>query len=903
MEQDESGSGPGSGGRFRRKPRPYVSDEAAALRVPPNSLEAEQAVLGGLLLDNSTWDSIADRLRAEDFYRRDHQLIFEAILDLSQKGEPSDAVTLAERLASTGLADETGGLAYLAGLARDTPTAENIRAYADIVRERSLLRQLIRVSGEIAGSAYESEGKPAAELVDEAERRIFQIAEKGRKLGSGFVPVRDVLGATIDRLDLLHASQGQLTGLSSGYAELDKMTAGLQPGDLVIVAGRPSMGKTTLALNIAENAAIAHNKAVAIFSMEMSREQLAFRMISSLGRVDQGHMRTGNFGDEDWARINSAIAQMKSAPIYIDDSGSLTPTEVRARARRLARDCEKQGGLGLIVIDYLQLMQVAGNKENRATEISEISRSIKSLAKELRVPVIALSQLNRGVEQRQDKKPVMSDLRECVTGDTLVVLADGRRVPIRELVGTTPRVLAVDDQQKVVAATSDLVWSVGVKAIKRLVLASGRTLRATGKHRVLTGKGWLQVDDMAVGDRVAIGRNLPIEHSGASWRDEELILLGHLVGDGSYLRHQPLRYTTASEESSLAVREAAEALGSTVTRHPGRGLWHQLVIAGNGNRWHAAGVGAWLKKLGIFDQRSHEKHLPAEVFTLPNEQIALLLRHLWATDGCIHVRDHDRERGSDRVYFATCSERLANDIAALLLRFGIVARTRAVAQRGARPVYNVDVTGAEQQRIFLAEIGVFGPRHARAERLALRLEQVEASTNVDTLPVECFEQVRQSMRAAGVSTRRMAMMRGTAYGGSAHFRFAPSRRTLDSYADLLEDASLKRWANSDLFWDRVVSIEPAGDEDVFDLTVPGPASWLADGVVSHNSGAIEQDADLIMMIYREEVYEPDTPRKGIADIIITKQRNGPTGEVHLTFLGKYTRFENLAHGDYGDYGN
>jgi replicative DNA helicase len=411
MEQEDSESGRGSG-RSRRKPRLVLTDEAAALRVPPHSLEAEQAVLGGLLLDNSTWDSIADRVHPDDFYRRDHQLIFEAILDLSQKGEPSDAVTLAERLTSKGLAEETGGLAYLAGLARDTPTAENIRAYADIVRERSLLRQLIRVSGEIAGSCYEAEGRPAHELVDDAERRIFQIAEKGRRQGSGFVPVKDVLGATIDRLDLLHASQGQLTGISTGYTELDKMTAGLQPGDLIIVAGRPSMGKTTFALNIGENAAISANRPVAIFSMEMSREQLAFRMISSLGRVDQGHMRTGNFGDEDWARINSAIAQMKSAPIFIDDSGSLTPTEVRARARRLARDCEKQGGLGLIVVDYLQLMQVAGNKENRATEISEISRSLKALAKELRVPVIALSQLNRGVEQRTDKKPVMSDLRE-----------------------------------------------------------------------------------------------------------------------------------------------------------------------------------------------------------------------------------------------------------------------------------------------------------------------------------------------------------------------------------------------------------------------------------------------------------------------------------------------------------
>ncbi|HEX9207685.1 MAG TPA: replicative DNA helicase, partial [Steroidobacteraceae bacterium] len=458
MEQEDSESGRGSG-RSRRKPRLVLTDEAAALRVPPHSLEAEQAVLGGLLLDNSTWDSIADRLHPDDFYRRDHQLIFEAILDLSQKGEPSDAVTLAERLSSKGLAEETGGLAYLAGLARDTPTAENIRAYADIVRERSLLRQLIRVSGEIAGSCYEAEGRPANELVDDAERRIFQIAEKGRRQGSGFVPVKDVLGATIDRLDLLHASQGQLTGISTGYTELDKMTAGLQPGDLIIVAGRPSMGKTTFALNIGENAAISANKPVAIFSMEMSREQLAFRMISSLGRVDQGHMRTGNFGDEDWARINSAIAQMKSAPIFIDDSGSLTPTEVRARARRLARDCEKQGGLGLIVVDYLQLMQVAGNKENRATEISEISRSLKALAKELRVPVIALSQLNRSVEQRVEKKPVMSDLRECVTGDTLVCLTDGRRVPIRDLVGQRPRVWAMDPRQKLVAADSDLVWS------------------------------------------------------------------------------------------------------------------------------------------------------------------------------------------------------------------------------------------------------------------------------------------------------------------------------------------------------------------------------------------------------------------------------------------------------------
>ena len=882
--------------RPRRRPRP--APEMDGLRVPPHSVEAEQAVLGGLLLDNTTWDSIADRLRAEDFYRRDHQLIFAGIAELSARGEPSDAVTLAEYVASKGQAEETGGLAYLAGLARDTPTAANIRAYADIVRERSLLRQLIRVSGEVAASAYDSEGRTATELVDEAERRVFEIAEQGRRTGSGFVALRDVLGDTIDRLDMLHQNQGQLTGVSTGYHDLDRMTAGLQPGDLVVVAGRPSMGKTTFALNIAENAAISANTPVAVFSMEMSREQLSMRMISSLGRVDQGHLRTGNFGDEDWARINSAIAQMKAAPVYIDDSGALTPTEVRARARRLKRE---RGGLGLVVIDYLQLMQVPGTKENRATEISEISRSLKALAKELQVPVIALSQLNRSVEQRTDKKPVMSDLRECVTGDTLVVLADGRRVPIREMVGQQPMVLAVNEHQKIVAAQSDLVWNVGRRPVFELATASGRVLRATGGHRVLSGDGWKTVEELGPGARVGLARRLPTQPEGFSWSDHELILLGHLVGDGSYLKHQPLRYTTASEDNSEAVRAAAEALGSTVSRHAGRGNWHQLVIAGNGNRWHASGVGGWLKRLGIFGQRSHEKRLPRDVFGLRDEQVALLLRHLWATDGSIHVRDAVRARGGDRVHFATCSEQLARDVAALLLRLGIVARIRAVAQGSARLLHTVDVTGSEQQRLFLARVGAFGPRLVQAEALAVALEQRADGTNVDTLPRQCFATVRRVMQAQGVTTRRMAALRGTSYGGSSQFRFAPSRRTVGHYAELLDSDELREWAASDLFWDRVVSIRPCGEEEVFDLTVPGPASWLADGLVSHNSGAIEQDADVIIMIYREEVYEPETPRKGIADIIIAKQRNGPIGEVHLTFLGKYTRFENLATGDY-DYG-
>jgi replicative DNA helicase len=390
------------------------------MRLPPHSAEAEQAVLGGLMLDATSWDGVADMIRAGDFYRRDHQLIFDAIAELVESQHPCDAVTVSERLSGRGQIDEAGGLGYLARLTRDTPSALNVRAYAAIVRDHALLRLLVQAGGEIASAALETRGRAPSELVEEAERRVFEIAERGSRNRGGFQAIKDVLPATIDRIDTLHQNPGAFTGIPTGYTDLDKMTAGLQPGDLVIIAGRPSMGKTALAVNIAENAAIERKVPSAIFSMEMSAEQVTLRMISSLGRVSQSQLRTGDLSAEDWPRITSATEVLSQAPIYIDETPALTPTDLRARARRLKRE----KGLGLIVVDYLQLMQVAGTKENRATEISEISRSLKALAKELKVPVIALSQLNRGVEQRVEKKPVMSDLREsgAIEQDADVIL-------------------------------------------------------------------------------------------------------------------------------------------------------------------------------------------------------------------------------------------------------------------------------------------------------------------------------------------------------------------------------------------------------------------------------------------------------------------------------------------------
>lgn len=388
----------------------FLPDQTVeSLKVPPHSIQAEQSVLGGLLLDNQTWDSVADKVGENDFYRRDHRLIFRAIAELAERQDPFDVVTISEVLETTGELQDVGGLAYLSTLARDTPSAANIVAYANIVRDRSVLRQLIHVGTEISDSAFSTEGRETAELLENAERKVFEIAEQRQKGQGGFNSIKSLLAKAVDKIEMLYEQDGDITGASTGFTDLDEKTSGLQPSDLIIVAGRPSMGKTTIAMNMAENVALKSGMPVAVFSMEMPGEALAMRMMSSLGRIDQHKVRTGKLDDDDWPRLTSAINLLAETKMFIDDTPALTPTEVRSRARRLTRE---HGQLGLIVIDYLQLMQSPASGDNRVQQISDISRGLKALAKELNVPVIALSQLNRNLEQRPNKRPVMSDLRE-----------------------------------------------------------------------------------------------------------------------------------------------------------------------------------------------------------------------------------------------------------------------------------------------------------------------------------------------------------------------------------------------------------------------------------------------------------------------------------------------------------
>jgi replicative DNA helicase len=597
--------------------------------VPPHNLDAEKSLLGGVLLDSQAFAEVVEIVRAEEFYRDAHRKVFEAMSALFGKGQPIDRITVKDELTAQGAFDAVGGDEFIDLLDKIVPTAANLAYYAKIIHEKSLARRLIEAASTIAQLGYEQHGD-VGEFADECERRIFAVTEQ--RNAASFVHLKPIIAATFKTIEALYERQEEITGIPTGFADLDRMTSGFQPGDLVILAARPSMGKTSLCLNLATHVGCRgqYQKkrcGVGIFSLEMPKEQLVMRMLASEARVDSQRIRTGKLIESDWAKLAQAAGVLADANIHIDDTPAVSVLELRAKCRRLyAKYEESDQPVRLIIVDYLQLMRGNERIDSREQQISEISRSLKALAKELGIPVLALSQLNRSLEKRPDKRPLMSDLRECVTGDTLVCLANGRRSPILDLVGTTPRVLAMSPDGRIVEADSDQVWLVGRREVFDVRLGSGRKLRATSKHRIYTRGGWKQVGELQLSDRVALARAV--------------------------------------------------------------------------------------------------------------------------------VADSARLPNSD---------------------------------------------------------------------------------------------------------------------------------------------DLARTSTTDLFWDRVLTVEPAGEEEVFDLTVPGPASWLADGIVSHNSGAIEQDADTILFIFREEVYEKDKEDvKGVAELIIGKQRNGPIGTANLAFIHEHTRFENLA---------
>jgi replicative DNA helicase len=1011
-------------------------------RMPPHDVAAEQCVLGGMLLSKDAISDVIEVIRPADHYRPAHQLVHEAILDLYARGEPADAITVSNELTRRGELTRIGGAPYLHTLIASVPTAANAGYYARIVRERAILRRLVEAGTRIVQFGYAGDAD-ADDLVDRAQAEVYAVTD--RRIAEDYHPLSEIMPAALEEIEAIGAHGGGISGVPTGFADLDSLTNGLHPGQMIVVAARPAVGKalaldtplptpdgwttmgevrvgdhlidsdgkptrvaaatgvlhgrpcyevefsdgsviiadenhqwrtwtrpdasarptvvttgeiagslprhaialthtadlpagaprdtrwrfitdvrpvfprpvrcvqvdnedqlylagrgmipthnSALALDFARSATIRHGLPTVVFSLEMGRNEITMRLLSAEARVPMHIMRTGQMSDDDWGRLAKRMSEVADAPLFIDDSPNMSLMEIRAKCRRL----KQRHDLKLVIIDYLQLMSSPKRTESRQQEVSEMSRSLKLLAKELEVPVVALSQLNRGPEQRQDKKPMLSDLREsgCLTGDTTVLRADtGTPVTFDELMRNgwnDVLVWSLDEHHQLVPAPVTNVFESGTKEVFRLRLASGREIKATANHPFLTFTGWTSLGELAPGDRLAIPRRIPAPiATGLGWSEHRIGLLAHLIGDGCVIKKQPVHYTSNDPENLEFVEAAAAAeFGISPRRVAQQTWWHVYLPApvhcthGRGNPIHD-----WFRELGIEYRGAHDKRLPSALFAASDEEICLFLKHLWATDGCVWL---PRGNSAPKVYYSSSSRELADGVAHLLARLGIVARIRQVEKAGYAPGYHVIVADGPSLRTFCARIGAHGRRGETARELSALLADRTANTNVDTVPLGVWELVKSERLRAGLTERQFQAAIGTHYCGTTLYKSCPSRERLMRCAEALDSEPLREIASSDVFWDRIVSIDPLGPQPVYDATVKKTHNFLANGINVHNS--IEQDADVVILLHREDAYERESPRAGEADLIIAKHRNGPTATVTVAFQGHYSRFVDMA---------
>jgi replicative DNA helicase len=1034
-------------------------------RTPPHDVAAEQCVLGGMLLSKDAISDVIEVIRPTDHYRPAHQLVHEAILDLYGRGEPADAITVANELSRRGEIARVGGGPYLHTLIASVPTAANAGYYAHIVRERAILRRLVEAGTRIVQFGYAGEAD-ADDLVDRAQAEVFAVTD--RRASEDYQSLSEIMPGALDEIEAIGSRGGVLTGVPTGFSDLDTLTNGLHPGQMVVIAARPAIGKalaldtplptpggwttmgevrvgdrllgadgkptrvvaatevmhgrpcyevefddgdvivadenhqwltwnpqdlgellpprvlttgeiarslsgepasprlshavalpasverfrsgllvaagaglrgssgagrepwryfadirpvssrpvrcvqvdsldhlylagrgmipthnSTLALDFARAAAIRHGMTTVLFSLEMGRNEITMRLLSAEARVPLSTMRTGQMNDDDWARLARRMSEVADAPLFIDDSPNMNLMEIRAKCRRL----KQRNDLKFVIIDYLQLMSSPKRVENRQQEVSEMSRSLKLLAKELDVPVVALSQLNRGPEQRTDKKPLLSDLREsgCLTADTRILRADtGCEVSLGELMESGERnvsVWSLDERLRLVPRIMTHAFPSGTKEVFRVRLASGREVHATANHPFLTLDGWVPLGGLAPQSRVAIPRQVPAPLHTHEVPEPEIIMLAHLLGDGSFVKNQPIRYASTDEANLAAVTQAARHFGITAIRddyEAARCTTLRLPAPYRLARGRRNPIAAWLHSMGLFGLRSHEKLMPPRVFSLSQTQLALFLRHLWATDGSVTVADS----GAVRVYYSTTSEKLARQLQTLLLRFGIIARLHAVGNVYGHPQWTVDVKGVKDQRRFLDEIGVHGKRGLSAVEAKKRLDLMVAAGRFDNNPSGVWERVGRIMRERSISRNHMQIAVGSRSRGDLNFDVCPSRTRLGRIAQFLDDAELEMLATNDVYWDTISSIESIGHQPVYDATVSETHNFIANGISLHNS--IEQDSDVVILLHREDAYERESPRAGEADLIVAKHRNGPTATVTVAFQGHYSRFVDMA---------
>jgi replicative DNA helicase len=733
---------------------------APTAHVPPQNIEAEESVLGAMLVAEATLTRVIDevKLNASDFYLEKHATIFTCVHDLYAASKPVDELSVSEALTQRNQIEEAGGKHYVSELAAKVPAAGNAKHYAEIVQQNSLLRRLLGAGQQIQGWVHERDGEPR-ELSERAEKLLFDVAHKEQ--ASDFKLLSEILHDEVDRLEKLSTGELELTGTPSGFRDVDAITGGFQPGNLIIVAARPAMGKSAVVANIAENVAVKRQVPVAFFSLEMSEVELAQRFIACRARISGDKLRKGQVSTKDWPKVVRACNELESAPLWFDDSSDLGLLDLRAKARRLHAQTQDQGGLGLVIVDYLQLMRADDPRANRVEQVGQMSRGLKILARELEVPVLAISQLSRAPEQRHPPKPMLSDLREsgCLTGDSLVYLPhEGVRKPIRELVGERDfEVLAIDrDGWKLRPALVKNAFSTGHKPVFRLTTRLGRTIRATGNHKFLTIRGWKRLDELNEGEPIAVPGNLRGPQQ-ASLSEDELALLGHLIGDGCTLPRHAIQYTTNERKLAARVADLAQRVfgASVAPRVRREHRWYQVYLSAVEHLTHRRRnpVAAWLDELGVFGLRSHEKRVPDRVFAQQTRGIATFLRHLWATDGCVWFGGPNH---AANIYYATSSSGLAYDVQTLLLRLGINARvSRHINEAKGRPQFHVAVSGGTELVRFLERVGAFGA--SKREHASALLEHFRGrarNPNRDLIPREIWRDlVVPAMADSGMSSR------------------------------------------------------------------------------------------------------------------------------------------------------
>ena len=882
-------------------------------KIPPNSKESEMIVLGCMLTAIGSLNIAADSLEEHDFYYTEHKIIFEVLKGCFVQDKPADVHLVAEELKRRSQLKTVGGVAYLTTLVQYAGTAAHIEEYTVLVRNKSLLRRMIHTAQEIEKQAFDNPDDVQSSL-DTAQQKFFHISQSANTLGG--ILIKDIISGAkaTSKLPYLKELQEKqekyqargpddpgITGIPTHFLEFDKMVSGISPSNLMILAARPAMGKTALALNIAENICFKNNLPVGIFSLEMTADQLLHRIICSQAEVESDKIKTGSLNGIEFQRIVGAVNTMQKHTMIIDDQPGLKITDLRARARRM----KEAYGIEFLVIDYLQLLSGSGNfrnQENRQLEVSEISRLLKTLARELNIPILCLSQLSRKVEERAGHRPMMSDLREsgCLTGDAQIKDAEtGQIYTIKELAQRKVQkpilVYGVDKDLKVGKHRMVKAFYSGKKVVYELKTRTGRSIKASANHPFLKLGGWSRLDSLAPGDRIALPRDLNEKRTSQKITSNELVLLGHLLGDGCILPSQPYHYTSADEINIGIFSETSKTLFNIQSRIVRQKNWYHVYLPCPYRMTHGKyhPITNWFNHLGIERVRSYEKKVPPIVFECGDDETALFLRHLWATDGNISIKNLKNRKPSAQIYYATSSKKLGEQTQHLLLSLGIQSTISTVpSNRGYRNMYHIGVQGSTNQKIFLEKVGCAGRRGEIIPLLLDQIKEIKPNPNYDIIPKEAWNTVvKKAKTEFHLGWREVCKGLNTSYCGSTLFKAGISRQRMKILLQVLPSKELAVLAESDVYWDEILSITEQGSEDVYDATVENVHNFVANDIIVHNS--LEQDSDLVMFLLRREYYDPyDKP--GTAELIVAKNRHGGIGSVNLAFRKEVAQFANYA---------